>query len=91
MVAVSDSRGAVYASGGVDVAAVSRAKEAEGEVRAAAGSDGLEEIEEAELLALEVDVLAPSALENAVTDANAGDVRARYVFEIANGPVSMQA
>lgn len=41
-----------------------------------------------ELLALDVDVLIPAALENQISHRNAPDVKAKLVFEVANGPVS---
>ena len=45
----------------------------------------------AELLALECDVLIPAALENAIDTTNVRDVRARLVVEAANHPVSLEA
>ena len=45
----------------------------------------------AELLALDCDVLIPAALENAIDSANAADVRAHLVVEAANHPVSLEA
>ena len=89
IVAVSDSSGAIHCPEGLDVPAVRRAKLEHGEVSAAGGS--AERISPEELLALEVDLLAPSALENAITDENAADVRAKVIFELANGPVSAAA
>lgn len=44
-----------------------------------------------ELLALEVDILVPAALENAITAENAGDVQAGVVLEVANGPTAPAA
>ncbi|MEM9153134.1 MAG: glutamate dehydrogenase, partial [Cyanobacteria bacterium P01_F01_bin.3] len=44
-----------------------------------------------ELLLLDVDILIPAALENQITTANANDIQARYIFEVANGPVSADA
>ncbi|MEL7316156.1 MAG: glutamate dehydrogenase, partial [Cyanobacteria bacterium J06559_3] len=41
-----------------------------------------------ELLTLDVDILVPAALENQITEANAAEVKAKYIFEVANGPVS---
>jgi len=82
VVAVSDSRGAVYDEKGLDVAALREHKSEHGELP----TDDHESLEPEELLALEVDVLAPAALENAITEDNAPDVRARVVLEVANGP-----
>jgi glutamate dehydrogenase (NADP+) len=86
VVAVSDSKTALYAEEGIDVPAA-RAAKADGALKA----NGAEEISAEELLALEVDLLCPSALENAITEDNAGDVRARTVWEVANGPVTADA
>lgn len=41
-----------------------------------------------ELLASEVDILVPAALENQITGANACNVRAKYIVEAANGPIT---
>src|SRR6202050_514978 len=45
----------------------------------------------AELLALDCDVLIPAALENAIDTTNAADVRAQLAAEAANHPVSLEA
>ena len=86
VVAVSDSRTALHAEAGIDVPAA-RAAKADGDLRA----DGADEISPAELLALDVDLLCPSALENAITEDNAADVRATAVIEVANGPITSAA
>ncbi len=83
VVAVSDSKTALHHAGGIDVPAA-RAAKADGALKA----DGAEEIEPEALLALDVDLLCPSALENAITEDNAHDVRAKAIFEVANGPVN---
>ena len=44
-----------------------------------------------ELLVLDCDVLAPCALEQVITEANAGDVKAKLIVEGANGPVTPKA
>jgi glutamate dehydrogenase (NADP+) len=44
-----------------------------------------------ELLALDVDILIPAALENQITATNAHSIRAKYIFEVANGPVTADA
>lgn len=50
-----------------------------------------EEITNDELLAMDVDVLVPAALENAIDEHNAKDVRARIIVEGANGPMTPEA
>lgn len=44
-----------------------------------------------ELLAIECDVFVPAALGGALTELNAGDVKAKYVLEAANGPCTLEA
>jgi glutamate dehydrogenase (NADP+) len=44
-----------------------------------------------ELLGLDVDVLVPAAIENVITEKNADKVKARIVFELANGPTTNEA
>ena len=70
-----------------DRGAQARAGELEGE----ALEGEVSEIDGEELLALEVDLLIPSALEDAINADNAGDVKAKAIFEVANGPVSPDA
>jgi len=55
------------------------------------GFPGAKSISNEALLELEVDVLFPSALENVITQGNAGKVRARIVAELANGPTTPEA
>ena len=88
VVAVSDSSAAVHDPQGLDVAALRDHKDATGALTDAPVG---EEIAAEELLALEVDALIPSALEGAIHADNAAAVRARVVFEVANGPVTAGA
>ncbi|HWT94737.1 MAG TPA: Glu/Leu/Phe/Val dehydrogenase [Solirubrobacteraceae bacterium] len=83
VVAISDSKVALHNPEGIDIPAA-RAAKADGELKA----DGAKEIDASELLALDVDLLCPSALENAITEENAKDVQAKVIFEVANGPVN---
>jgi len=86
VVAVSDSREAVLSEDGLDVRSLREAKAARGCFPAR-----LDRIEHEELLELDVDILVPAALENAITRDNADRIRARCVVEVANGPVSHEA
>jgi glutamate dehydrogenase (NAD(P)+) len=88
LAAASDSQGGIYNPKGIDAKAAVDYKLSKGSLR---GFPGAEEISNEELLALDVAVLFPSALENAITDANAGKVRARIVCELANGPTTPEA
>jgi glutamate dehydrogenase (NAD(P)+) len=88
IVAVSDSKGGIYRSGGFDPRAVMAHKENTGSV---VGFPGGEDITNAEILELEVDILIPAALENVITRNNADAVRARIIAEFANGPTTKEA
>jgi len=48
-------------------------------------------VSNAELLALDCDILVPAALENAINETNVSDVRAHLIIEAANHPVSSEA
>ena len=44
-----------------------------------------------QLLGLDVDVLVPAAMENAITEKNAEQIKAKLIIELANGPVTPEA
>lgn len=44
-----------------------------------------------QLLTQECDILIPAALENQITQANAGKIKAKIVLELANGPTTPEA
>lgn len=86
VVAVSDSEGAVYQENGFDYSELVNCKREQGTVCRIG-----EEISNEDLLSLDVDFLIPAAIENVITGGNAGDVKARFVVEIANGPTTREA
>jgi glutamate dehydrogenase (NAD(P)+) len=88
VVAVSDSRGGIYSPNGLDLEAVITHKQETGSVTSFPGTQS---ISNAELLELPVAVLIPSALENQITIANASNIKARIVAELANGPTTPEA
>jgi glutamate dehydrogenase (NAD(P)+) len=88
VVAVSDSSGGRFNANGVDVAAAFAHKQGGGSLSELKGGD---EISNEELLLLDCDVLAPCALEQVITDANAAGVKAKLIVEGANGPVTPAA
>jgi glutamate dehydrogenase (NAD(P)+) len=88
ILAVSDSRGAVHAPGGLDPDAAIAHKAATGSV---AGLAGTVPVTNDELLALPCDILIPAALENQIHRGNVASVRARLITEAANGPTTPAA
>jgi glutamate dehydrogenase (NAD(P)+) len=88
VVAVSDSKGAIYAENGLDPEDVSGYKHSRGSVL---DYPGAENIANKELLELEVDILIPAALENVITEENAERVRPEILAEMANGPTTIEA
>jgi glutamate dehydrogenase/leucine dehydrogenase len=87
VVAVSDSRGAVYNSKGLDIQALLRHKEKTGGVANFSGSKNLT----GDILEQEVKVLVLAALENSVTLDNVSKIKAPLIIELANGPIALDA
>jgi glutamate dehydrogenase (NAD(P)+) len=86
--AISDSTTALYNPKGIDVPAAFAYKR---EHHTLAGLRDAEAITNDELLVLDVDVLAPCALEQVITERNADKVKASIICEGANGPVTPSA
>jgi len=89
VVAVSDSSGAVSDLDGLDTRAAKDHKRETGSLTGFSGAS--EELSNRELLTLDVDLLVPAALENAIDEAIARDVRADVIVEAANGPLTPAA
>ena len=88
IVAVSDSKGAIKSDKSLALAELTAYKEKTGSV---IGFNGTETITNEELLELPVDILVPAALENQITVTNAGNVKAKMIVELANGPTTPEA
>ncbi|HET9913463.1 MAG TPA: Glu/Leu/Phe/Val dehydrogenase [Anaerolineales bacterium] len=88
IVAVSDSRGGIYNPDGLDFAQVSAHKARTGSV---INFPGARCISNEDLLELDVTVLIPAALENAINEGNADHVKAKIIAELANGPTTPEA
>jgi len=91
IVAVSDSSGAVYCADGLDLDILLEAKNANKSVVSTAGRNGHEAVTASELVAVDCDVLVPSAMENMIHADNAGSIKAKLIVELANGPVTAEA
>jgi glutamate dehydrogenase (NAD(P)+) len=88
VVAITDIGGGVFRGDGLDLDRLTWHLR---ETDSIAGAPGAEPIANADLLALDVDVLVPAALEGQITAANAGQVRAKILAEAANGPTTPDA
>jgi glutamate dehydrogenase/leucine dehydrogenase len=88
VVAVSDSSGAAYDSGGLDTREL---KEYKLETGAVTGFGGTETLTNEELLTLDVDLLVPAALENAIDGDLAREAETDLIVEAANGPLTPEA
>jgi glutamate dehydrogenase (NAD(P)+) len=88
IVGISDSKGAIYKTSGITYAEATSWKKEHGSF---AGFPGATELSNAELLEQECDVLIPAALENQVTESNANNIKAKFVLELANGPITPEA
>lgn len=97
VVAVSDSQGGIYGRNGLDIPSIRQFKDASRRIQALYCDDSVCHtaaemvISNEELLTLDVDVLVPAALENQITVANANQVRAKLIYEVANGPITSAA
>jgi glutamate dehydrogenase (NAD(P)+) len=88
VVAVSDSTGGIHNPNGLDIKRVVGWKKEHGTVQ---GFPGSKDITNAEVLEVDCDILIPAALENQITERNAGNVKARLIAEAANGPTTPEA
>ncbi|MFL5649142.1 MAG: Glu/Leu/Phe/Val family dehydrogenase [Chloroflexota bacterium] len=88
VVAVSDSTGGIHNPDGLDIRRVIAWKKEHGTVQ---GFPGTKDITNAEVLEIDCNILIPAALENQITERNAGNIKARLIAEAANGPTTPEA
>jgi glutamate dehydrogenase (NAD(P)+) len=88
LVAVCDSKGGISNPDGLDPRELVTWKLKNGTV---AGFPGSKPVPRDSVLEMDVDVLYPAAMENAITEANAAKIKAKIVCELANGPTSPEA
>ncbi|MFM7522268.1 MAG: Glu/Leu/Phe/Val family dehydrogenase [Planctomycetota bacterium] len=89
IIAVSDATAGFYRADGLDVGELVKYAQSHG--GRLAGFTGGDALSNAELLALDCDVLVPAALGGVITAANAAAVRAPVIVEGANAPVDPEA
>jgi len=88
VVAVSDSKGGIYNSNGLNINEVMKIKNSGKSVQ---DYPDAEKITNEQLLECECDVLVPAALDNQLHKGNADKIKAKYVFEAANNPTTEEA
>ncbi len=93
IVAISDSKGAVYSEGGLDIPRLIEWKGGFNSLVDFPSQKGhrLKRLSNGELLTLDVSLLVPAALEKVITKDNAADIKARTILELANGPITSEA
>jgi len=87
VIAISDSKGGILNKNGLKAKKSINTKLKKGTVIKLDG----DKISNEELLELDVDVLIPAALENVITEKNAGKIKAKIIVELANGPTTPEA
>ena len=90
VIAVSDSKGGVFNSKGLDPVELYQHKQKTGTV-SDFQRNGTQPITNEALLELECDVLVPAALEEVIDGNNAASVQAKIIAEAANGPTTPEA
>ena len=88
VVAVQDHLGTIYRETGLDVPALLKHVQETGSV---SGFAQAEVIANDQFWDVDCDILIPAALEQQITAANAGRIKARMIIEGANGPTTPEA
>lgn len=88
LVAVSDSKAAIYNKNGFNTKELVKYKLTTGSILDFPAG---EKIPHEDLLELDVEILYPAALENAISKNNANRIKAKVICELANGPTTPEA
>jgi glutamate dehydrogenase (NAD(P)+) len=88
IIALSDSKGGILNSEGINPAKVNQHKKSTDSV---IDFEGCKNITNEELLELKCDILIPAAIENQLTERNAENIKTRLLAEGANGPTTPEA
>lgn len=88
VVAVSDMAGGLYNKNGLNIPEVISYFQAN---RTLVGYKEADAISNEDLLALDVDILIPAAIDGVITEKNVAKVKARIIAEGANGPITANA
>ncbi|TKJ47693.1 glutamate dehydrogenase [Candidatus Aerophobetes bacterium Ae_b3a] len=88
IIAISDVAGGIYNPKGLNPVQVSLALKDSGSV---IGYKDGQRITNQELLTMDCDILIPAAVENQITEKNAGEIKTKLIVEAANGPTTPKA
>ena len=88
LIGTSDSHGGIYDEKGLDITQIVELKKNK---KSLAEYRGATQITNSELLELDCDILIPAALENQITSDNVGNIKAKLILELANGPITPDA
>ncbi|MCK9641719.1 MAG: Glu/Leu/Phe/Val dehydrogenase [Prolixibacteraceae bacterium] len=88
LVAASDSKSAIYSKTGFDARDLDVFKQKKGRF---SNWPNATILTNEELIALDVDILVLAALGDSVTENNMANVKAKYIVELANGPINEAA
>lgn len=88
IVGLSDSKGAIVSMEGINPYEAQKYKKEHGTF---SGFGNTTQVSNEALLELDATIIVPSALENVITQQNAASLKAKYIVEMANGPVTPEA
>jgi len=88
IIAISDVTGGYFNPNGISVSDAMNYAKDNGNLE---GFTGGNKVSNSELLELDCTILVPAAMEDQITDKNAGNIKAKLIVEGANGPTSANA
>lgn len=91
VVAVSDVSGGIICEKGLNIDRVAEFLSTPGTLLKDYSEDGVRHISNAEVLAADVEILIPAALENQINEKIAPSIKAKVIVEGANGPTTTEA
>ena len=97
IIAISEAEGGVYVSKGLNPEKTLKCKEAKGKIAGCYCTGSVcdasfgKKITNEQLLKMKVDILVLAAVEDVISKENAPKIKAKYIIEMANGPITLEA
>jgi glutamate dehydrogenase (NAD(P)+) len=91
IVGIGEYEGAIYSADGIDIHKLIEYRKENGTILGFPGTEAISKENRSSILEYPCDVLVPAALENQITEENAGKIQAKVIAEAANGPVTSGA